>query len=65
MSLTEKPEETPERLAFYEKIDRLAYTPLWAVFADIITPQPRSNCLPNLWKFDQARAWLLEAGRTD
>jgi len=63
MSLTEKPAETPERLAFYEKIDRLAYTPLWAVFADIITPQPRSNCLPNLWRFDQARDWLLEAAK--
>lgn len=62
MSLTEKPEETPERLAFYQKIDRLNYTPLWSVFADIITPQPKSNCLPNLWKFDQAREWLLEAG---
>ena len=62
MSLTEKPAETPERLAFYQKIDQLAYTPLWAVFADIITPQPQSNCLPNLWKFDQAREWLLEAG---
>jgi len=62
MSLTEKPEETPERLAFYKKIDRLAYTPLWAVFADIITPQPKSNCIANLWKFNQAREWLLEAG---
>ncbi|MDH3634057.1 MAG: gentisate 1,2-dioxygenase [Gammaproteobacteria bacterium] len=62
MSLTEKPEETPERLAFYRKIDAEAYTPLWAVFADIITPQPKSPCLPHLWRFDQAREWLLEAG---
>ena len=62
MSLTEKPEETPERLAFYEKIDALCYTPLWAVFADIITPQPKSACVPNLWQFNQAREWLLEAG---
>ncbi len=62
MSLTEKPEETPERLAFYRKIDREAYKPLWAVFADIITPQPKSGCLPHLWRFQQAREWLLEAG---
>jgi gentisate 1,2-dioxygenase len=62
MSLTEKPEETPERLAFYEKIGREAYTPLWAVFADIITPQPKSGCRPHLWQFAQAREWLLEAG---
>jgi len=62
MSLTEKPVETPERLAFYEKIDRLAYTPLWAVFSDIITPEPKSRCLAHLWQFAQAREWLLEAG---
>ena len=62
MSLTEKPEETPERLAFYAKIDREAYTPLWAVFADIITPEPKSACTAHLWRFAQAREWLLEAG---
>ena len=62
MSLTEKPEETPERLAFYEKIDHQAYTPLWAVFSDIITPQPKSACVAHLWQFEQAREWLLEAG---
>ncbi|MDH3760651.1 MAG: gentisate 1,2-dioxygenase [Gammaproteobacteria bacterium] len=62
MSLTEKPEETPERLAFYEKIDAQAYTPLWAVFSDIITPQPKSDCIAHLWRFEQAREWLLEAG---
>jgi gentisate 1,2-dioxygenase len=62
MSLTEKPEETPQRLAFYQKIDRQAFTPLWAVFSDIITPQPKSRCVPHLWQFEQAREWLLEAG---
>ena len=62
MSLTEKPAETPERLAFYEKIGRANYTPLWAVFSDIITPEPRSRCEAHLWRFAQAREWLLEAG---
>ena len=62
MSLTDKPAETPERMAFYQKIGREAYTPLWAVFADIITPQPKSGCRAHLWRFAQAREWLLEAG---
>lgn len=62
MSLTEKPAETPERLAFYQKIDTQGFTPLWAVLSDIITPEPKSACVPNLWKFDLAKAWLLEAG---
>ena len=51
MALTGKPEETPERLAFYEKIDKLAMTPLWAVFSDIITPEPKSACQPHLWRY--------------
>jgi len=62
MSLRDKPEETPERLAFYEKIDKNAMTPLWAVFSDIITPQPKSDCLPHCWQFKKARRYLLESG---
>lgn len=62
MSLTEKPKETPERLAFYEKIDKLAMTPLWAVFSDIITPEPKSACKPHLWNYAKAREFLLESG---
>lgn len=62
MSLTEKPFETPERLAFYEKIDTQCFTPLWAVLSNIITPEPKSACIPNLWKFALAKQWLLEAG---
>lgn len=62
MALTGKPEETPERLAFYEKIDKLSMTPLWAVFSDIITPEPKSACQPHIWHFDQARDYLLESG---
>ena len=62
MSLTEKPAETPERLAFYRKIDGEALTPLWAVFSEIITREPKSRCVAHLWRFEQAREWLLEAG---
>lgn len=62
MSLTEKPDETPERLEFYSRIDKKAMTPLWAVFSDIITPQPKSGCVPHLWKYEEAKAFLLESG---
>ena len=62
MSMTSRPAETPERLAFYAKIDREAYTPLWTVFADLVTREPMSRCVAHLWRFDQAREWLLEAG---
>jgi len=62
MSLTEKPAETPERLAFYRKIDSASLTPLWAVFSDIITREPKSACRAHLWHYAQLREWLLEAG---
>jgi len=62
MSLMEKPAETPERRAFYDKIDKKSLTPLWAVMSNIITPEPRSNCIAHLWSFEEAKAYLLEAG---
>ncbi len=62
MSLTEKPAETPERLAFYDKIDGGACRALWTVFTDIITPEPKSACRPYRWQYAPLREWLLEAG---
>ena len=62
MSLEHKPTETPERLAFYEKISEGSLSPLWTVFSDIITPTPRSPCQAHCWSYAQAREWLLEAG---
>ncbi len=62
MSLTEKPAETPERLAFYDKINAGNCNALWTVFADIITPEPKSACQPHCWRYAPLREWLLEAG---
>jgi gentisate 1,2-dioxygenase len=56
------PVETPERKAFYARIDKQNMTPLWAVLNNLITPEPRSGCLPALWRFDDIRAAMLEAG---
>ena len=41
--------KTPEREAFYEKIDGQNLSALWNVMSDIITPEPRSACQPWLW----------------
>lgn len=62
MSLQEKPAETPERRAFYDKIDKKSLTPLWTVLSDLITPEPASRCVAHLWRFDEAKAYLMEAG---
>jgi gentisate 1,2-dioxygenase len=54
--------ETPERRAFYEKIDGENLSALWNNMAALITPEPRSGCHPFLWRFDSIRARMLEAG---
>src|SRR5256885_15445324 len=56
------PIETPERKAFYARIDKQNMTPLWSVINALITPEPRSACVPALWRFDEIRKAMLEAG---
>ena len=57
----ERPTETAERLAFYEAIEPEGLTALWSVLGDIVTPEPKSPCVPFLWRFDTVRSRLLEA----
>src|SRR5262245_42983396 len=56
------PAETPERLAFYERIGRKHMTPLWTSLARLVTPEPVSGCLPAAWSFADIRAAMIEAG---
>jgi gentisate 1,2-dioxygenase len=56
------PLETPERTKFYAKIDKKNLTPLWQVLGALITPEPRSACVPFLWQFKDIREAMVEAG---
>jgi len=56
-------QKTPEREAFYRKIDGENLSALWNVMGDLITPEPKSACRPHLWKFDAIRDYMTEAGR--
>ena len=40
------PAETPERLAFYDRISQKHLTPLWTSLAKLVTPEPVSGCQP-------------------
>ena len=55
------PVNTPEREAFYEAIEPESMRALWSVMAGIITPEPKSDCLPFKWFYDSVRARLIEA----
>ena len=54
--------ETPERTAFYKKIAERNLAPLWSVLGDLVTPEPKSPCVPHYWNYEEAKAFLLEAG---
>jgi len=56
------PEATPERTAFYERIRGRRLAPLWEVLHGLITPEPRSPCVPALWRYDEIRPFVLESG---
>ena len=56
------PVETAQRKAFYDRIDKQNMTALWTVMGALITPEPKSACLPAVWRFDAIRTAMLEAG---
>ena len=58
-----KPEVTPERRAFYERIGTMGAAPLWEVLTTIIPKRPTPQAVPVLWRYDEMRPLLLEAGR--
>jgi len=62
-SFVVKPETSPERQAFYERLDRVDSAPLWEVLNRLVLPQPQPAIVPALWKYDEVRALLMEAGR--
>src|SRR5688572_31940663 len=57
-----KPELTPERKEFYARLGTRNMAPLWEVFGALFPPQPTPQTAPVLWRYDEARALLLEAG---
>jgi gentisate 1,2-dioxygenase len=56
------PADTPERLAFYERIGQKHLAPLWTSLAKLVTPEPVSACQPVAWSFADIRAAMIEAG---
>ena len=52
-----------ERRAFYERIGVNNMTPLWEVLASLVPPQPQPQITTALWRYDDLRAQVMEAGR--
>src|SRR5688572_25832833 len=58
-----KPELTPERRAFYERLHGKGVAPLWEVLSTLIRPKPAPQASPVLWRYDEIRPLIMEAGR--
>ena len=48
--------------AYYDKIAKFHMAPLWEVLKGLVTPEPKTQCVPALWKFSDVKKLMLEAG---
>ncbi len=63
---TNTPMTTPQpanskRRDFYERIAQHGMTPLWEVLDALVPPRPTTPCVPALWKYREARPYLMES----
>ena len=59
----QKPEVTEELKEYYDRLNELNTAPLWEVLDELVTATPRTPCVPTLWRYDELRPMLIEAGR--
>ncbi|HLS85930.1 MAG TPA: gentisate 1,2-dioxygenase [Burkholderiales bacterium] len=52
-----------ERKALYRRMDKQNLAPLWEVLHALIPNQPETPCKPALWRYREARPYLMEAGK--
>ncbi len=63
------PQQVPQneiasaRQALYRRMDKENLAPLWEVLHDLIPPLPAAQGLPAVWKYDDVRPYLMEAGQ--
>ncbi|HTT37705.1 MAG TPA: gentisate 1,2-dioxygenase [Burkholderiales bacterium] len=51
-----------EREAYYRRIGQAHMRPLWEVLGSLVPERPQSPCVPAIWRYEQIRPWLMEAG---
>jgi gentisate 1,2-dioxygenase len=50
------------RQAYYDKINKFNLAPLWEVLKGLVTPEPKSQMVAAIWKFDDVEKLMIEAG---
>ncbi|MGQ0544589.1 MAG: gentisate 1,2-dioxygenase [Betaproteobacteria bacterium] len=51
------------RQDLYRRMDKHHLAPLWEVLHDLIPNEPATPCQPALWRYRDARPYLMEAGK--
>ncbi len=51
-----------DRQAYYERIAPSNLTPLWEVFADLVTPEPKVQAGAAIWHYEDIRSFIMESG---
>jgi len=52
-----------ERDEFYSRLKTKSAAPLWEVLSDIVRKDPRTSVQAALWRYDEMRPFVAEAGR--
>jgi len=47
------------REAYYDKISKHDMAPLWEVLKNVVTSEPKSKCVPQIWKFADVKRLIL------
>jgi gentisate 1,2-dioxygenase len=62
MASVPKPDSAGARQDLYRRIEKHNFAPLWEVYHELIPDTPKTPCQPAIWKWADARPYLMEAG---
>ena len=63
MTHSAPPSVSPDEAnAFLDGLSRFNVGPLWKVLGQILTPEPRTQAVPHLWRWQELRPQLLRSG---
>src|SRR5919107_183571 len=63
MASVPQPSISAARQELYRRMDKNNLAPLWEVLHNLIPNEPSTPCKPALWKYRDARPYLMEAGK--
>jgi gentisate 1,2-dioxygenase len=63
MASVPQPSIGSARQDLYRRMDKHNLAPLWEVLHNLIPNEPATPCKPALWKYRDARPYLMEAGK--